>query len=93
MSKRKYYVYYWHGGDFANTYELYYTDKEIDRDGFERITRKEAIRLCVEEKERRRTDPAFSGYGSTTIIPYDYNGTNIWHDKNYCLIGYIWEPR
>lgn len=99
MSRRKYYVHYWK--DFNNTYELYYSDKEIDRDGFEKITRKEAIRLCVEEKERRRTDPSFSGYASTTIMPYEYDydpngnarndGKNIAYDKNYCLNGYIWE--
>lgn len=99
MSRRKYYVHYWR--DFGNTYELYYTDKEINRDGFERITRREAIRLCAEEKERRRTDPAFSGYASVTIKPYEYDycpdgnaqndGADIWNDKNYYLNDYIWE--
>lgn len=93
MSRRKYYVCYWR--DFGNTYNLYYTDKEIDRDDYERITRKEAIRMCVEEKERQRTDPAFSGYASATIMPYEYDGTetDIWNDKNYYLDGYIWERR
>lgn len=92
MSHKYYYVYY---EGFANVYTLFWSNKELDNDKLERITRKEAIHLCVEEKWRQKTDPAFSGYASTTIIPYDYDYENgsLVNDSNYWLNDYIWEKR
>ena len=73
---RKYFVKY---GEFANTYSVCYTENEseetqaIER-GMERITRKEAERLCARESERRKENPAFSGYASDVILPFGYDG-------------------
>lgn len=36
----------------------------------ERITRKEAIRLAREERERRRVNPSFAYYASKDVVPY-----------------------
>ena len=73
---RKYFVQY---GEFTNTYRVCYTENEseekkaIER-GMERITRKEAIKLCARETERRKENPAFSGYASNVILPIGYDG-------------------
>ena len=73
---RKYFVKY---GDFANTYSVCYTENESEEtqaieQGMERISRKEAIELCVMESERRKQNPAFSGYASDVILPFGYDG-------------------
>lgn len=63
-----YYVHYW--SNFGNTYRLYYAPAgEPVPDEWERITRKDAIKLCTDERYRRRTDPAFSGYADEYIFP------------------------
>ena len=89
----KKYVIKYHG--FSNSYTLAYTDApELLSDalahGYEQITRKEAIRLCAAENERRKYDPAFSGFGDNHIYPYDAE----FHDpNNYTPNGYIMERR
>lgn len=85
--RKKYYVEYYK--DFANTYSVYWSETEINDDRLQRITRKRAIELCVEERQRRKNDPAFSGFASTAIEPYFYNG-NIYDCQ---LNGYILENR
>jgi len=85
---KHYLVNYWK--DFGNTYTLAWTEagsaeeQAAIENGWERITRKEAIRLCVEERERRRTDEAFSGYASEKVFPLsliqndDFDGDIEW---------------
>ena len=66
--KRAYYVHYYL--DFGNTYHLYWAPEgEAVPDYWNRITRKEAIALCTRERDARRYDQAFSGYGDTRIYP------------------------
>lgn len=66
--KRAYYVHYYR--NFGNTYNLYWAlDGETVPASWERITRKAAISLCIRERDARRQDPAFSGYGDTRIYP------------------------
>ena len=65
---KKYYVNYY--SNFANTYDLRYTEgDEQPKDGYERITLKEAQRLARSESDRRKSDPNFSHFASTIIIP------------------------
>lgn len=80
---RKYFVKY---GEFANTYSVCYTENESEEaqaieQGMERISRKEAIELCTRESERRKENPAFSGYASDVILPFGYAGD--WRNDKY----------
>ena len=83
---RKYWIVY--GGNFRNVYSLFYTENKEDEaklfPGAERITREEALRKCREEKDRRKYNPMFAGYGAIEIYPAD---TSIPCVKR----GYIWE--
>lgn len=88
---KKYYVHYWN--NFANTYNLYWAEtseqiKEAERNGYERITRKEAERLCANENYRRKTDYNFSGYASAVILPINYDGDWI-NDRRMYKDGYM----
>ena len=70
--KSKYYVVYYR--DFANTYYLVcrlLLEKNMLPKDAERITRKEAIRMCRAELERQKYDRAFSGYASTEVWPIE----------------------
>lgn len=88
--KRKYYVYYYK--NFRNTYDLYYTEneenaKKMEDRGMQRITRREAVKLCREEKYRRE-NPSFAYFASATIKPWDE------HDlRNYEVRYYVWEKK
>ena len=80
---RKYFVKY---GEFRNTYAVCYTENNLEEtqaieQGMERISRKEAIGLCTRESERRKEDPAFSGYAPTVITPFGYDGD--WRNDKY----------
>ena len=67
--RNAYYVQYDRRG-FANCYDLWYCPSgEVVPDGWERITRREAVRLCAAERRRRKADPAFSGYAPEFIFP------------------------
>lgn len=69
---RAYYVRY--PRDFANEYSLRYTVGGAElpaRDGWERITRREAERLARAERARRRWEPSRSGYADAGIYPAD----------------------
>lgn len=69
--KNYYYVHYYR--DFANTYNLWYAPADMEvPETFERITRAKALRLASKESDRRKNDPAFSGYASKEILPYAY---------------------
>lgn len=68
---RKYCVKY---GDFANDYSLAYAENEKEfedllNNRFEKITRKEAINLAIDERERRKLNETFSGSASNYIYP------------------------
>lgn len=73
---RKYYVHYYR--DFSNTYTLRYTETpEQDAlaisQGYERITRRQAISLCRDELDLRKYNPSCGGYASDVITPIDYD--------------------
>lgn len=66
--KNYYYVCY---GDFRNTYTVCRAPYNVKLpEKWERITRKEAERLCREERERREIDYNFAGYASSEIADY-----------------------
>ena len=84
--------------NFSNTYDLVYTEtqeqeKQAITKGYVRITRKEAERLCRAEIDRRKEDPAFSGYASTEILPIWYpTMERYWrNDRRMVQKGYIVE--
>lgn len=89
---KRYYIQYI--ADFANTYNLFYTDEKHGEDklpeGSERITRAQAIAKCRAEIERRKYDQMFSGFAAAEIYPagYDKDPRN---DKHMTLVGHIWE--
>ena len=64
-------------GNFRNEYLLLFTenaDQSLDlrNQGCERITRKEAVQFCIDERKRQRSNPDFSGYASASVYPYNY---------------------
>lgn len=62
--------YYIERGDFANVYRLYHAPTDFTPPAtWERITRKQAEHYAARERERRRTDSAFSGYADAYIYP------------------------
>jgi len=74
MARKMYWVRY---HEFANNYELAWTDNEVDRitareQGFDHITRKNATTLARQERERAVYDAAFSGYADDHIWPFRY---------------------
>ena len=74
--KKQYYV--WHG-DFGNVYNLYWAEtpeqiKLAEKNGYTRITRRQAEKLCAEENNRRKFDGNFSCYADNLIFPVDYEG-------------------
>lgn len=101
-AKRTYHILY--PRNFSNEYNLYYCTSDKEREeiaaaGYERITLKEAVRKCSNERWARKHDPNFSGYGSADILPWSYvkksNKYDDYLDPEYdChlkLHGYIWE--
>lgn len=92
--KKQYFVHYYN--NFGNTYNLYWADSPemiaFLPEGAEKISRKEAIRLCREEKYRAKNNPTFSGYATGTIFPAGYpDNKDIHADKRFSLVdGFIW---
>lgn len=91
---KKYYIKNNYG--FANTYTLVYTetpeqDEQALACGYERITRKEAERLCARENDRRTFDSSFSGFASNVILPiwYPVMDRDWRNDHRMALNGYI----
>lgn len=71
--KNAYYIEY--TNDFANTYNLWYAPAGAAvPEGLERITRRFAEQKCRSERDARRYDPDFSGYGDTHIYPISCRG-------------------
>lgn len=61
--------------NFANEYNLIVAsskDEELTLicKGFVRVSYKRMRELCSQEKDRRKTDPAFSGYAPTSPMPF-----------------------
>jgi hypothetical protein len=84
--ERKYFVRYI--SNFANMYDLRWADSEnliamLKSKDYEQITREEAVRLCREEKQRRKYDPSFSGYADTVVIPADMTEDTIYKLSMY----------
>lgn len=87
--------------NFANEYNLCYCEtpeerKAAEAAGWEKITRKEAIRKCAAERWARKNDPAFSGFGDVAIAPWAYiAAARIYpitpEEYGLTLNGYIWE--
>lgn len=85
--KKAYYINYYR--DFSNTYNLCWTwEDEPAPEGWQRITRKEAVQKCKAERQARRDDPAFSGYADAYIYPASgkYNAM-----RPVCADGYAIE--
>ena len=63
--------------DFANEYELFSVvantklEAELQQNGFERITRKQAERKCQSEKDRRKYDSNSAYYAPVYIESYE----------------------
>ena len=80
--------------NFGNEYSLAWVEsgsaaeKTMQEDGWERINRKTAIRKCAEERYRRRTDRAFSGYADSVIFPIDYDP-----EREYVTVYDLDSPR
>lgn len=98
---KQYFVnYYW---DFANTYNLLHIDSENPAHiaalserypRAERITRREAERLCVKERAaRRRNGGMFAFRADAHIFPVDYNvyREDYMDDYKFRVNGYIIE--
>lgn len=97
--KKTYFIRY---GDFGNTYDLAWADNESDTEdlistGFERCSRKWAERQAHAEIDRRKYDPAFSGYADRAVYPAQYytgkprDDIQQWLWRNFTLKGVIWE--
>ena len=74
---RRFYVNY--PRNFANEYDLRWVDNTQDETyleviGYERITRKHAVELCVRERKLRRLNPCQAGWASDIILPATYAG-------------------
>lgn len=71
---KKYFVKY--PRNFANEYDLVYTTTadqaaRAAAQGYERITRADALKMCSAEKRRRRENPDFAGYAPITVYPLE----------------------
>ena len=86
-----------HCRDFGNTYSLRWADNAADvatltAEGYDRITRAEALRLARDEAIRRRDDPAFAYYADAYIYPVrDYRPDLLATDGNSRIL--IYNPR
>lgn len=92
---KKYYILF--PRDFANEYVLRHVEagskeeKEAINNGYERITKKEAVAKCQEERTRRKCDPSSSGFGSDSIYPYGYGIYLNPMADYYTKDGYVYE--
>ena len=80
--------YYVKRGAFANQYWLNYTsnsaqDQAAEAEGCERITLKEAQRLCKLECDRRKYEPSSAGYADDRILPYGVDLDTVCESRNY----------
>ena len=87
--KRAYYIEY--TADFGNTYNLFHAPADFNApESWERITRKKAEQLARDERNRRRDDPAFSGFASSLILPHDLGENEDFYDhRRFVIEGVI----
>lgn len=95
---KQYFIRYYR--DFENTYDLCWAETQqqlsvINHDGgWKRIPCKRAIRLCIEERDRRKHDKQNSGYAPIYIFSINHqicdyrNGTT---DGYSARDGYVME--
>ena len=86
--------------DFYNVYDLAHveagseTERQMIEKGWERITRKDAIRRCREERLRRIYESSSAGYAPSEIYPYGVNWDKFpWYDGRLWTTndGYVYE--
>lgn len=97
MSKK----YFIRGAGWGNMYDLAWADntndiEKLESKGFTRCSRKWAEQQAHREIDRRKYDPAFSGYASRAVYPAPYYFMDEWDREtfligNYELKGVIWE--
>lgn len=73
-------------GNFSNVYDLCYAETaedaaQLEKAGWERISRKEAIAKCVEENNRRKYEKERSGYADNLILPFGYEAYDAGNEK------------
>lgn len=95
VTRRIYLVNYYK--NFSNTYSLrYVTSKadlmEAEAEGYERITRREAVYLARAERWRRENDQAMSGYANESIYPWCKLTPVYWKYEPALKYPYIVEP-
>lgn len=83
-------------GRFGNEYDLCWISSaeqaaEAAAAGYERISRREAERLCAEENSRRKYDGQFSGFAPSLIYPWDAPDNCTPGYGGYIRNGYIVE--
>lgn len=82
--------------NFANTYEIMWAETPDQiayamSQGYKRITRRKAEKLCAAENRRRKDNPSFGGYASSVIYPVDFDPSYM---DMYCDLiqtGYVME--
>lgn len=91
--KKTYYIW---NGDFGNVYHLYWAEtaeqiKLAEGNGYTRITRRQAEKLCAEENNRRNYDSNFSGYADNLIYPIDCDEyeRDLRNNRSLYVDGYI----
>lgn len=93
IMRKKFYVW---NGDFGNVYNLFWAEtpeqiKLAEKNGYTRITRRQAEKLCAEENDRRKYDSNFSGYADNLIFPVDCDECerDLWNNRSLYVDGYI----
>ena len=89
---KQYYVRYYK--DFGNTYNLAWAEtpdqiKMAEDAGYQKITRREAEKLCAAENDRRKHDQSFSGYADNVILPIECARDDWRDDRRFEKDGYI----
>lgn len=95
---KHYYVRY---GEFRNIYALTYAETakdaaELESRNFERITRKEALRLAARERDLRAYNPMFSGIADVAVMPpawYIAGMSETQLSDEYDCKNHIWEAK
>lgn len=92
---KKYYACY---SDFINAYCLAWAETPAQTayaksQGYKRVTRRKAEKLCAAENRRRKDNPAFGGYASSVIYPVDFDPTYMYERNDLTQTGYVMEYR
>lgn len=92
---KKYYVCY---SNFINAYCLAWAETPAQiayakSQGYNRITRHKAEKLCAAENRRRKDNPAFGGYATSVIYPVDFEPCYMDAHTALSQTGYVMEYR